>query len=174
MVCRLPCYDGSTISFCNRWKVVANDPIVRSLNDRVARIIMFGYRWTIVFIDLVLRWVQRLFKLSYFTIVEWSFVTNPFTIAESSFSKSWYYSIHDPFLGPLNNHFYRSCFAIVQSLFWNLQFYFRSMIICNEPFSRSSNYRFQLVSNNRSTTPSSDRRTLILIELVLRSFNYCL
>ena len=55
-----------------------------------------------------------------------------------------------------------------------LLFYYRWIIICNEPFWRSLSYRFQLHYTHRSPTPSYDRWKHCSSILFLLSFNDCL
>ena len=136
----LPVYDGSSIFSYNRWKIVANDPILRSLKDRLKRMVL-GDRWNIIFIDLVLRsfndWSNsplflspnnHFFNIRLFTIIEISL-----NVCE--------YLFYDRFLWLLNSIFHRSCFTIVQRLFLPLLLYCRRTIMCSEPFPRSLIYR---------------------------------
>ena len=131
----LPFYAGSTISFDNRWKIVANDPVLRSLNYRFKRM-MFGALWIIFFIDLVLRSfeiVQRLFifPLLYY---RWMVISNEL-LSRWLNDRFNFFLIIDPRPRPtiveqVSSILFYDRWTIVLTL----QSYYRWVIIWNEPF----------------------------------------
>ena len=133
----------STTPSYDRWTVFSIDLVLRSVDDcsnsfaivewlfvenTFFTIVIYRFKhlynigstttfydcWTVFFIYLVLRSLNDRFELFYLTIVEWSFVTNPFDVRCYDW---WTIVLNDPFFLSSNDNFWRSLFTTFEQSF---------------------------------------------------------
>lgn len=146
------------MSFDDRWTIVCKYPFFQLFNDpfQLSLVyvitILFDDRWAMFFnasffrsfYDGFVRLLNDRFQQSVVTIVEWTFVTNPF-------------------LRPSNDRFQRSLIKMIERRFQ------RSLLIIVERSFQS--FLLKIVQRSFPTLAIYDRWAIVLNDAILRSLN---